>query len=948
MKRSLWLLVLVVAATPVHAIVAPRQGGPLPRAYFEAKKTDPSAFRMESAWIGKAERLRRERVEYLRSSPSRLDAAVAGVFRVSGEFGFPVLLGEFSNHPAPYDPSILNEELFTGPWTTGTLADYFDEVSYGALAVTGVVTNWVATFGDDAYYEGTSNGLLPNDAKTGEFLKELLDANDAAIDFGAFDNDGPDGVPNSGDDDGVADLVVFLHSEAGGECETASPNIWSHSWLYRGWPVSAGAPYSTNDPSANGGTIAVDDYVIQPALACASGMIEIGGFCHEAGHALGLPDLYDADGGSSGAGHWDLMALGYWNTPESPAHLSVWSRKELGWVVPTVVTWEGSVRNIPQIETDPTCFELPFTDERFRRMSDCTIAGSYSLRCGLDASEAAARNWVSGAGYGNAWRESAGRAFDYDGSFPAVFSYAYAHELEPEADSAVVYLVAGGTRIALAAYTGNGSGTETLDLSAYLSALVPPAAYSIEFVVTSDEAWSDEDGKNPTICGAFVVDDVSVTGGGENYATGFETSVDGWGQDPEKNPPTEYWMVENRQPVGFDEHLHNSGLLIWHVDEEVIRSSLGNTGGTGGATVRGLVLEEADGIGHLLQDPSTTGNPGDAGDPYPGSANNVTFDASSVPGSATNTGSTTQGEVSAISPSGSTMTAFLRAGDPAPIAAAVVPSVVNNDLVSVEVRLDGDRIRPGATIRFARTGESDIAPRSVYWRDANALVGDFNVYSKKGGSWDVIVENPDGQDAVLAGGLNIVQIVAAQLRAARIEVTTAGAVEVLFEIYAMEADESLSLSRSDSPGGPWQRLGILAEQVGDGEYRFVDGSVEAGRVYYYRLEVWSGRGEMRELYRGEAEIPPVAFDLEPCVPNPFNPSTTLSFSVPGGSKASLAVYDVTGKLVRTLVSDALPSGRHRRVWDGRDNGGNRVGSGVYICRLDAGTHHAATKVLLLK
>jgi M6 family metalloprotease-like protein len=948
MRRTLWLLALVVAAAPADAVIPPRQGGPLPRAYFTARESDATAYRLRGAWIGKSERVRGERAVSFGSLASHRGAGAAEAPSLSGTFAFPVLLGEFSNRPAGFEPSALDEKLFTGPSATGTLAEYFDEVSYGALSVTGLVADWVVTFQNDAYYEGSSNGLLPNDAKTGEFLQELLDANDGTIDFGDFDNDGPDGVPNSGDDDGFADLVVFVHSESGGECGGGSPNIWSHSWLYRGWPVSAGDPYETNDPCANGGTILVDDYAIQPGVSCAGGVIEIGGFCHETGHALGLPDLFDPDGGSSGAGHWDLMGLGAWNTAASPAHLSAWSRAELGWIAPTVVTWEGSVRTIPQIETDPTCYLLPFSDDRFRRMSECAIAGSFSLRCGLDAADAAARGWEGGSGYGNGWAETVARGFGYDGSAPVVLSFDYSHDLEPEADSAGVFLDIGGTRIALAYYTGFGSGTETIDISSHLGALTAPAAYTIEFVVKSDAAWSDEDGKNLTDCGAFVIDDLSVTGGGESYATGFESSTDGWGQNPDDNPPSEYWLVENRQPTGFDQHLHNSGLLVWHVDEEVIRSSLGNTGGTGNTAVRGLVLEEADGLGQLLEDPLTTGNAGDTGDPFPGESGNTAFGASSVPSSASNTGPPTEIEVSSIGPSGPTMTAFLRAGDPAPLVSSVAPSIVDNDLVSVGIGVEGDRIRSGATLRFAKTGEPDIAPNSVYWRDAGVLEGSYNVYSRKGGAWDVIVENPDGQAAVLAGGLNMVQIVAAQLQSARIGVTNEGAIELVFDVYGLEPDESLSLSRAESAAGPWGRSSIAPERTGERTFRFVDAAVEPGRIYYYRLEVWTAVGEVRELYRGEAETPAAGFALEPCVPNPFNPSTAIRFVLPQRADVHLVVYDVSGRVVRTLASETLPAGRHARVWDGRDNAGLRAGSGVYFCRLEAGSRRASVKVLLLK
>ena len=55
-----------------------------------------------------------------------------------------------------------------------------------------------------------------------------------------YDNDGPDGIPNSGDDDGFVDAVVFVQGLPGGECGT--PNIISHTWSYTAWPTSGGLP----------------------------------------------------------------------------------------------------------------------------------------------------------------------------------------------------------------------------------------------------------------------------------------------------------------------------------------------------------------------------------------------------------------------------------------------------------------------------------------------------------------------------------------------------------------------------------------------------------------------------------------------------------------------------------------------------------------------------------
>jgi flagellar hook assembly protein FlgD len=83
-------------------------------------------------------------------------------------------------------------------------------------------------------------------------------------------------------------------------------------------------------------------------------------------------------------------------------------------------------------------------------------------------------------------------------------------------------------------------------------------------------------------------------------------------------------------------------------------------------------------------------------------------------------------------------------------------------------------------------------------------------------------------------------------------------------------------------------------------------------------------------------------------PNPFNPATTIAFEVPVAGRVHLAVYDARGALVRTLVDGALPAGPWREQWDGRDQRGRAVASGVYFVRLAAGGTTASHKVTLLK
>jgi hypothetical protein len=83
-------------------------------------------------------------------------------------------------------------------------------------------------------------------------------------------------------------------------------------------------------------------------------------------------------------------------------------------------------------------------------------------------------------------------------------------------------------------------------------------------------------------------------------------------------------------------------------------------------------------------------------------------------------------------------------------------------------------------------------------------------------------------------------------------------------------------------------------------------------------------------------------------PNPFNPSTEITFSLPTRSEVRLTVYNLLGQQVTTLVNGSLSSGGHRVMWNGRDAEGNAVGSGVYFYRLDAGNFSQTKKMLLVK
>ncbi|MCA9770965.1 MAG: M6 family metalloprotease domain-containing protein [Myxococcales bacterium] len=374
--------VLTAWAGPAWATSAPAPGA----------KIDPAVLRLvRERMQTPIERGLTTRVRAAASARSAVQKGIQvapGATVVSGTTAVPVVAVSFSNTASvPYPTSDLQTELFDGPWPTGTMSEYYSEISYGNLDVTGTVYNWVSLPQPDTYYEGGSgcNGLCGS-SKVGDLIRTSLDALDPTVDFGQYDNDGPDGVPNSGDDDGYVDFIAFVHPEKGGEC--GGSNIWSHRWVLGGW---GGGWYTTNDErSGGGGGVRVYDYVIQPALSCNSvDMIEIGVFAHEFGHAFGLPDWYDTDGSSNGAGNWALMASGSWGgngyTPESPAHMSAWGKVRLGWIDPAVVSTSLAGVAVPNAEEYPVALKIPFgegvsSDEFFLVENRQKIGFDTSLR----------------------------------------------------------------------------------------------------------------------------------------------------------------------------------------------------------------------------------------------------------------------------------------------------------------------------------------------------------------------------------------------------------------------------------------------------------------------------------------------------------------------------------------------------------------------------------------
>jgi M6 family metalloprotease-like protein len=264
-----------------------------------------------------------------------------------------VVLCLFSNHTAGVqtrnasDYDVLLNKVGGDPVLapTGSVRDYYTEASYGKLVINSTILAWVTLPNSEAYYGNGQSGLGSYPQNAQRMVEDALNLVGPLVDFSQFDTN----------NDGWVDAITIIHSGYGAETGGGAGNwIWSHKWALR-------TPWVSADRNTNSVNVKVYNYHTEPALWGTSGnaITHIGVICHETGHFLGLPDLYDIDYSGSGIGSYCLMAnsWGFDGTAMHPPHFSAWCKATLGWVTPTVIAPGASV-TAPQVETSPTIFRI--------------------------------------------------------------------------------------------------------------------------------------------------------------------------------------------------------------------------------------------------------------------------------------------------------------------------------------------------------------------------------------------------------------------------------------------------------------------------------------------------------------------------------------------------------------------------------------------------------------
>jgi hypothetical protein len=136
-------------------------------------------------------------------------------------------------------------------------------------------------------------------------------------------------------------------------------------------------------------------------------------------------------------------------------------------------------------------------------------------------------------------------------------------------------------------------------------------------------------------------------------------------------------------------------------------------------------------------------------------------------------------------------------------------------------------------------------------------------------------------------------------------------------------------------------------------YNFVDERVSENTTYFYALENvdMNGVAERTSPIRVQTGGTTVAvvndYRLEQNYPNPFNPETTICFTMAETENVEISIFNIDGKLVRTLVNSIVPAGEHSVIWDGRDLVGRKSPSGSYLYQLRTRNFTQTKKLTLL-
>jgi M6 family metalloprotease-like protein len=412
--------------------------------------------------------------------------------------------------------------------TALSMKKYYEDMSGGLFNLT-IDVRWpYRALYNASYYGG--NDSSGDDRRPASLVREAVNAaKNAGVNFAPYDNN----------DDGEVDVVVVVHAGPGEEFSENANDIWSHAWQISG--DGAGSVSVS-------GKIA-DVYCIQPEFIQAPLDSTIGVFCHEFGHILGLPDLYDTTNATEGAGIFTVMAGGAWAGPGSrggcPTPFLAWEKAMLGWI--TVKDPKGDVVYLVTYSMKAPAFAQGMFPDAKRPAAPVSYA---VLLIGLLAS-----------GGGCVWYARKGKA------------------------AALVLAVI----CIIAAAMG---GINCSELEAWLGEDSSSFSASVPSGVSSSSSVSS--GTVGSSSSTSAVTQVSLSDIEETREAIMIPLGDPAGK--------QYYLVENKVVKNgtWTQYFPGSGLLITHIHDAVISAKIDlNTVNDGASRIHGVNIVEADNGNHL-------------------------------------------------------------------------------------------------------------------------------------------------------------------------------------------------------------------------------------------------------------------------------------------------------------------------------------------------------------
>ena len=934
MKR-LWILVFILIYSVVLKGINPPQVGNFPSGFWDKMEQqgigqvygDPGWLRKIADW---------------KNNPLR-DAQL--------EFYLPVLLGQYADVTETYFDAVDFQNLLFDDNSTGTMKEYYNEISYGNFLVDGTADGW---------YQSTYTMAQAVD-NVKQYVAEIAELADPDFDYTQFDNDGPDNIPNSGDDDGYVDGIIVVYSGCGAEWYPGNDNIWPHK-------SSLGSyEYETDDLGANGSNVIVKSYAVNPELAgggdCYTNTIRpIGVYAHEFGHILGLPDLYDRDnsnGGSEGIGHWCLMASGSWQGwgGDTPAHMSSWCKSEMGWLEPVVLSSDEISLNIPQVETNPYAVKIWEDDYFWSRYFLVENRQPVGFDSDLEGPGLIIYHVDENRRYGS-YRFSSGPANDdethklvdveeADGLDDMDNEVNRGDAGDPFPGTSNNFTFNDNSYPSASRYDNTETGIAVFNISSSDSLMTadvnirPQYGYAIAYdeLGMSGSGWGYNDSRThwggvlftPDVSGFLTEVDVGIRKAPIDFHILVYNSFDGTSPGSLLDSVAGYADDATWFSVPIDTVPVSAGVDFFiavrmdtsyaiSVDrwgEKDYRSYFSTNGMTystgiadyGDINLRAKISEEGiDNNAPIASDGLFTTN---EDTDYSG-----TFSASDA-----------EGDSLTYSILDSTDNGTLILSDP--ISGTFTYSPIENfngsDSLTFSVS-DGILLDTG-TVNITVVGLND-APSSFALSEQDSVYITMDNFATDSISftWDESID-VDGDELLYDFTASL--IVNGQVKA---EYNSSS-----LTIREMKIDHQSVFDE------------IFAAQAMFGEIEW-DVSVRDSMV-----EVTSENGALTLGVNASAavlsingELLPEVFSLHQNYPNPFNPVTKLRYDLPENGHVNITIYDMLGREVKTLINQTQDAGYRSIIWDATNDYGKPVSAGIYLYQIQVGEYISTKKMVLLK